>query len=200
MSSTHTATTTVIVTASDAKKQVRLLSVDLCKRVGCRTKPKSFQWCSSASGLFCKLQMPRRKRWLLSYLCCCASCWLQEAGKQAEKQNGDNSEEPKKVRHSASYTKLICVLQEKKRRKSVQWVEETVDNEHMNKKSSKSASSAFLCPLALNAPAPFAECCIYHKPRKFDESDSEESDYEAPVRFVASLAEVIVLRAGTFVS
>ncbi len=22
------------------------------------------------------------------------------------------------------------------------------------------------------------ECCVYHKPRKFDESDSEESDYE----------------------
>src|SRR5262245_42101182 len=26
-----------------------------------------------------------------------------------------------------------------------------------------------------------AECCIYHKPRKFDESDSDESDYERPV-------------------
>jgi hypothetical protein len=30
-------------------------------------------------------------------------------------------------------------------------------------------------------PLALPECCIYHKPRKFDDSDSEESDYEAPV-------------------
>ncbi|XP_063891283.1 E3 ubiquitin-protein ligase PPP1R11 [Helicoverpa armigera] len=44
-------------------------------------------------------------------------------------------------------------------RKKVVWTEDTVDNEHMNKKKSK-------C------------CCIYEKPKKFGESDSEDSDDE----------------------
>ncbi|XP_062533119.1 E3 ubiquitin-protein ligase PPP1R11-like isoform X2 [Bombyx mori] len=44
-------------------------------------------------------------------------------------------------------------------RKKVVWTEDTVDNEHMNKKKSK-------C------------CCIYEKPRRFGESDSEDSDDE----------------------
>ncbi|XP_068621218.1 uncharacterized protein [Battus philenor] len=44
-------------------------------------------------------------------------------------------------------------------RKKVVWTEDTVDNENMNKKKSK-------C------------CCIYEKPRSFDESDSESSDDE----------------------
>ncbi|XP_045514526.1 E3 ubiquitin-protein ligase PPP1R11-like [Pieris brassicae] len=47
----------------------------------------------------------------------------------------------------------------KQQRKKVVWTEDTVDNEHMNKKKSK-------C------------CCIYEKPRRFGESDSEESDDE----------------------
>ncbi|EKM58569.1 uncharacterized protein PHACADRAFT_253015 [Phanerochaete carnosa HHB-10118-sp] len=41
-------------------------------------------------------------------------------------------------------------------RPSVIWREDVVDNEHMGKKSSKI-------------------CCIYHKPKRFDESSSEES-------------------------
>ncbi|CAG9567582.1 unnamed protein product [Danaus chrysippus] len=41
--------------------------------------------------------------------------------------------------------------------KKVVWTEDTVDNEHMNKKKSK-------C------------CCIYEKPRRWDESDSESDD------------------------
>ncbi|KAM3959172.1 uncharacterized protein ACR2FA_006856 [Aphomia sociella] len=44
-------------------------------------------------------------------------------------------------------------------RKKVVWTEDTVDNENMNKKKSK-------C------------CCIYEKPRRFGESDSESSDDE----------------------
>ncbi|KAJ8934943.1 hypothetical protein NQ314_013102 [Rhamnusium bicolor] len=43
--------------------------------------------------------------------------------------------------------------------RKVQWTTETVDNEHMNRKKSK-------C------------CCIYNKPRKFDESSSDDSDEE----------------------
>ncbi|XP_069357155.1 E3 ubiquitin-protein ligase PPP1R11-like isoform X3 [Maniola hyperantus] len=44
-------------------------------------------------------------------------------------------------------------------RKKVVWTADTVDNEHMNKKKSK-------C------------CCIYEKPRRFGESESESSDDE----------------------
>jgi len=56
----------------------------------------------------------------------------------------------------------------------VQWAEDTVDNEHMNKKKSK-------C------------CCIYKKPMNFGESESEDSDsdcehcsHHKPKDFVAS--------------
>uniref|UniRef100_A0A6U3AKW9 Type 1 phosphatases regulator n=1 Tax=Lotharella globosa TaxID=91324 RepID=A0A6U3AKW9_9EUKA len=48
-----------------------------------------------------------------------------------------------------------------KGKKGIVWTEDTIDNEFMNKKSSKI-------------------CCVYHKPRRFDESDSEESDFEKP--------------------
>jgi len=56
----------------------------------------------------------------------------------------------------------------------VQWTEDTVDNEHMNKKKSK-------C------------CCVYKKPLKFGESESEDSDsdcehcsHHTPKDFVAA--------------
>lgn len=45
-------------------------------------------------------------------------------------------------------------------RRHVEWSGDTVDNEHLDKKSSKI-------------------CCVYHKPKAFDES-SDESDYEQP--------------------
>ncbi|ODV89611.1 hypothetical protein CANCADRAFT_46027 [Tortispora caseinolytica NRRL Y-17796] len=41
-------------------------------------------------------------------------------------------------------------------RRTVRWVEDTVDNEHLNKKKSKI-------------------CCIYHRPKAFDESSDEDS-------------------------
>jgi len=49
----------------------------------------------------------------------------------------------------------------RRRQKAVSWGDDVVDNEHLNKKSSK-------------------KCCIFHKPRAFDESssDSEDSDSE----------------------
>jgi len=46
-------------------------------------------------------------------------------------------------------------------RRGVSWTTDTVDNEHMNKKKSK-------C------------CCIYVKPKKFGESDTESSDEDCP--------------------
>ncbi|XP_061708068.1 E3 ubiquitin-protein ligase PPP1R11-like [Cydia pomonella] len=53
----------------------------------------------------------------------------------------------------------VITLRPRKSRKKVVWTEDTVDNEHMNKKKSK-------C------------CCIYEKPKAFGESDSEDSDDE----------------------
>ncbi|KAJ1866965.1 Type 1 phosphatases regulator ypi1 [Coemansia sp. RSA 989] len=49
-------------------------------------------------------------------------------------------------------------------RPRVQWTSDTVDNEHMGKKKSK-------------------VCCIYHRQRRFDESDSScgsDSDSDGP--------------------
>ena len=46
-----------------------------------------------------------------------------------------------------------------RRKKGVRWAAGTVDNEHLGRKSSK-------------------KCCVYHKPRAFGESDSDDSDSE----------------------
>ena len=54
--------------------------------------------------------------------------------------------------------KLVLRLHEKK----VIWDEDVVNNEHMNKKSSN-------------------RCCIFHKARRYDESDSSESDSDIEV-------------------
>lgn len=59
-------------------------------------------------------------------------------------------------------------------RQRVAWDEDVVDNEGCGKKSSKSK------PIEQTAHVhrfitPIPVCCIYHKPRKFDESSSEES-------------------------
>eukprot|EP00042_Codosiga_hollandica_P021318 m.73749 g.73749 ORF g.73749 m.73749 type:complete len:104 (-) comp50305_c0_seq4:975-1286(-) len=66
---------------------------------------------------------------------------------------------------SASSEPPVTVLHVSKPKESsatgprVKWDEGTVDNEHMNKKKSK-------------------RCCIYHKPRAFDESSDESGDDE----------------------
>jgi len=51
---------------------------------------------------------------------------------------------------------LVLSLRE---RPQITWTEDTIDNEHMGKKSSK-------------------RCCIFHKVKKFAESDSDESSDE----------------------
>eukprot|EP01083_Nonionella_stella_P055065 145324_1 len=58
-------------------------------------------------------------------------------------------------------TPIILVLKKKTPKKSVTWDGSVVDNEFMNKKKSN-------------------KCCIYHKPRRWDESDTDESSSEAP--------------------
>ncbi|GAB6021955.1 hypothetical protein CHUAL_006116 [Chamberlinius hualienensis] len=52
---------------------------------------------------------------------------------------------------------LRLKLRKPKNDKKVAWSSDTVDNEHMNKKKSK-------C------------CCVYEKPRQFDESSSDTDD------------------------
>ncbi|XP_014671121.1 PREDICTED: protein phosphatase 1 regulatory subunit 11-like [Priapulus caudatus] len=62
------------------------------------------------------------------------------------------------IEHSKSPV-LKLRLQKPKSNKKVDWTTDTVDNEHMGKKSSK-------C------------CCIYEKPHGFGESSSEDDDDE----------------------
>ena len=54
------------------------------------------------------------------------------------------------------------------RRQRVMWSEGTIDNEGMGKKKSKSASTDVRSLLT-------TVCCIYHRPKAFDESSSESS-------------------------
>jgi protein phosphatase 1 regulatory subunit 11 len=68
----------------------------------------------------------------------------------------------------------LLVLKVKPR--SVQWCEETVDNEHMCKKSSKSEFRRTINYKILKVLLLNSGCCIYHKPKSFGESDSDESD------------------------
>lgn len=70
----------------------------------------------------------------------------------AEAQNNPiNNSNPRQ----ADNNQIIIRLNKSK--KKVNWKEDTVDNEHLNKKSSK-------C------------CCIYEKPHKYDESSSDSED------------------------
>lgn len=64
------------------------------------------------------------------------------------------------------------------RRQKVGWTEGTIDNEGLGKKKSKSMS---LTPLADLWRVAYigAVCCIYHKPKTFDESSDESSSDES---------------------
>jgi hypothetical protein len=82
------------------------------------------------------------------------------------------------------------------RLQGVQWAEDVVDNEALNKKKSKSKLSvefavrfhmAMLVAQALRRSNPlhvviFVECCIFHKQKAFGEwSDEEDSDDECEI-------------------
>ena len=58
------------------------------------------------------------------------------------------------------------------RKPRVVWSEGTVDNEHMGKKKSKSETSPW-CESNGMWMGLMTVCCIYHKPKAFDESSSE---------------------------
>lgn len=68
------------------------------------------------------------------------------SGSQTVVQTEEETEQPP----------TTSVALKKPKSKGIKWDESTaIDNEHMGKKSSKI-------------------CCIYHKPREYDESDSED--------------------------
>jgi protein phosphatase 1 regulatory subunit 11 len=71
------------------------------------------------------------------------------------------STENEEIKESNESKEKIVILRLKEK-PSVKWTEETLDNENMGKKSSK-------------------RCCIYHKNKKFAESDSDESDSDTEI-------------------
>eukprot|EP01083_Nonionella_stella_P242335 845393_1 len=78
-------------------------------------------------------------------------------------------------------TPIILVLKKKKPKKSVTWDGSVVDNEFMNKKKSN-------------------KCCIYHKPRRWDESDTESdssSDYHRDPNYTKPDVQAINDAANT---
>mmetsp|Transcript_7802 Transcript_7802/g.6973 ORF Transcript_7802/g.6973 Transcript_7802/m.6973 type:complete len:102 (+) Transcript_7802:37-342(+) len=58
---------------------------------------------------------------------------------------------------NTSENNKVLLLKLKQKKKNIQWSNNVIDNEFMNKKTSK-------------------KCCIYHKRKQFGESDSDESD------------------------
>jgi protein phosphatase 1 regulatory subunit 11 len=60
----------------------------------------------------------------------------------------------------------------------VKWDDEVVDNEGMGKKKSKSTFQTCFLLLAYADSFLRAVCCIYHKPKQFDESSDESSSDE----------------------
>uniref|UniRef100_A0AAA9TT39 E3 ubiquitin-protein ligase PPP1R11 n=2 Tax=Bos TaxID=9903 RepID=A0AAA9TT39_BOVIN len=66
---------------------------------------------------------------------------------------------PQNASHPEENRSLTIKLRKRKPEKKVEWTSDTVDNEHMGRRSSK-------C------------CCIYEKPRAFGESSTESDDEE----------------------
>jgi protein phosphatase 1 regulatory subunit 11 len=60
----------------------------------------------------------------------------------------------------------------------VAWDEAVVDNEGLGRKKSKSTYLALEKCNMLNGRRLFQVCCIYHRPRRFDESSDEEDSSE----------------------
>jgi len=79
--------------------------------------------------------------------------------------------------HGGTPAVLKLKLKKPKPSRRVQWTEETIDNEHMNKKKSK-------C------------CCIYKKPLNFGESESEDSDSDCEHCSHHTLKDFVASRDG----
>jgi len=82
---------------------------------------------------------------------------------------------------------VVLTLQPPASADRVRWSEDVVDNEHLNKKKSKRTQFRCRLKVLLGQCAKVAQwrcpawalwrpagCCIYHRPRPFGESDSEQ--------------------------
>lgn len=97
---------------------------------------------------------------------------------QSERSRTDDGSSSQTIERSNSRQQQTHVLKlrghQPEQRSAVRWEEGTVDNENMNKKKSKSVLSIYYLVIPLIAYNSLV-CCIYHKPKRFDES-SDESD------------------------
>ncbi|KAK7453493.1 Type 1 phosphatases regulator ypi1 [Stygiomarasmius scandens] len=82
-------------------------------------------------------------------------------GTPADEQHGDDAPEGQNGESSSGVVGTLKLHGGKKNRQRVVWSDDVVDNEDCGRKSSKI-------------------CCIYHKPKPFDESsDEEDSDSDS---------------------
>ncbi|EFN55081.1 hypothetical protein CHLNCDRAFT_134971 [Chlorella variabilis] len=79
---------------------------------------------------------------------------------QQQPQQQQQQQQQQQAASTSTHLVLRLMPKKKKKGKGVQWAEDVVDNEFMNKKKSK-------------------KCCIFHPQRQFGEwSDNEDSDAE----------------------
>ncbi len=81
--------------------------------------------------------------------------------------------------------KLVLKLKEKEK-PTIKWTEDTIDNENLGRRSSKRKHicSIYLFFNVINNYSLYyllLGCCIFHKTRKFAESDSDESDSDTEI-------------------
>lgn len=88
--------------------------------------------------------------------------------------------EPERLEAGQAINRIL-VLKLRQKQKKITWTDDTVDNEHLGKKSSKSNSMViknFFPQLYLLLLFLLLGCCIFHKKKNFGESDSDETDSE----------------------
>lgn len=88
--------------------------------------------------------------------------------------------EPDRVEAGQTINRIL-VLKLRQKQKKISWTEDTVDNEHLGRKSSKRKNTLDLEMKfgLLNFLGLFLSgCCIFHKKKNFGESDSDETDSE----------------------
>lgn len=95
------------------------------------------------------------------------------AQRQQRQQRPTEGSKTQTLTETAADQNLVIKLQAKKKSGGVRWQEDVVDNEHMNKKKSKGKKNIADFSLLF---ANFPVCCIYHKPKAWNESSSSSCD------------------------
>ena len=94
---------------------------------------------------------------------------LQEESEPQQQERSENGESSNSSANVVGVIRLVGSDTATTSSRRLQWDEKVVDNEHMGKKSSKSTNIDRIVRLV---------CCIYHKPKKFDEDSSDSSSDE----------------------